>query len=182
MQASASAAGLFAGAILKSDGALRNTARRHLICMRPRRGVTLIELLVVISIIAILMSLFLPALSKARRQAAKLKCETQMNQLAAAVRAYERDFERLPPRSRLPSVDPQSLPLPFALMRYVGERPKMFACPDDVADFSERPPPNEGRSFVESEQASYSYTPTAFGLVTFDGVAEYESFHTGAGR
>ncbi len=50
-------------------------------------GFTLIELLVVVSIIALLVSILLPALSKAREQAKKAVCGTQLHQIGLA--AYE---------------------------------------------------------------------------------------------
>ena len=58
---------------------------------RGASGFTLIELLVVVSIIALLVSILLPALSQARDQTKRLICKTQMHQVGIAILMYASD-------------------------------------------------------------------------------------------
>jgi prepilin-type N-terminal cleavage/methylation domain-containing protein/prepilin-type processing-associated H-X9-DG protein len=61
------------------------------------RGFTLVELLVVIAIIAVLVALLLPALAKAREEANRIACMSNLRQIGLAMKMYEGDNNSLDP-------------------------------------------------------------------------------------
>ncbi len=70
--------------------------RHRTMHMRDRNGFTLIELLVVIAIIALLVSILLPSLKRAKELAMAASCLVQTNNLGKAVLMHDNERERLP--------------------------------------------------------------------------------------
>jgi type II secretory pathway pseudopilin PulG len=64
---------------------------------RRRRGFTLIQLLVVLGIAALLMSLALPAIMRARKSAKRTAMFFQLQMISSALDAYKADFNVYPP-------------------------------------------------------------------------------------
>lgn len=114
---------------------------------QPRYGFTLIEVLVVVAIIALLVAILLPSLARARSQARRTVCSSQLHQIGLALMTYRESYKAFPHQARVgvPNCDP-NLPggnvigtwptsVHQTLGRYLGKqsniRPsEVFYCPN----------------------------------------------------
>src|SRR5262249_51313879 len=118
---------------------------RHYRKLKPARraGFTLIELLVVISIIAVLMSLILPAVQSAREAARRTQCLNNQHNLSLAITGFATSRG-----GGLPYLDENSYNWPCALLGYLDHNDiagnaayynqialDVLTCPDDVNNF-----------------------------------------------
>ncbi len=109
-----------------------------------RQGFTLVEMLVVMGIIAILASMLMPALARAKAKGNQIKCLNHVRQLTLSLTMYASDHEgQYPPRRMQPDAWPQRLK-PY----YRDE--KVLVCPSDrfgmVGFFADDQNPN--RSYI----------------------------------
>ena len=131
--------------------------------MKKHKAFTLIELLVVISIIALLVSILMPALSKARDQAYRTLCASNLHQCVTGCIMYSMDNEdKVPPG--FPSAGVlaycyygNNYNLPGMITDYVGNVMEVWSCAK-IATFT---PPIDDRDENSGDwlYGSYYYFP-----------------------
>src|SRR5215216_1456391 len=65
--------------------------------VRQKRGFTLIELLVVIAIIAILAAILFPVFARARENARRSSCQSNLKQIGLGLMQYTQDYDEAMP-------------------------------------------------------------------------------------
>ncbi|HON90486.1 MAG TPA: type II secretion system protein [Sedimentisphaerales bacterium] len=129
---------------------------------------TLIELLVVISIIAILMGVLLPSLNRARKQAQKIACRSNLRQMGIALQTYLPDSGyRLPPSS-CHVREPNDHWL-RVLTRYTKEQ-LLFRCPSD-----------KGKEFVDWDKPLNKQKDARYSSFAVNSLLDPICYRYGAG-
>jgi len=134
-----------------------------------KKGFTLIELLVVISIIALLVGILLPSLSKARDISRRTACRALLGGIGRAIEIYKGQYNSMPwarELSTVPSFQTElqsiiDIPISKALSEFAEE--KQFKCPADNGPIGDEASKEDRESFgnfdsyFERERTSYDY-------------------------
>ena len=147
-----------------------------------KRNFTLIELLVVIAIIAILASMLLPALSRARESGRKATCTSNLKQVGTGLALYAGDYTYYPPSKPAAVLGANCNAWSWLLMPYLGMDNKV------THDWTEAARRRETGSlhcpsnpFSTSNIDRISYSMYGFGpLVTWYGLTNWRSYKDGS--
>lgn len=100
--------------------------------MRKVKAFTLVELLVVIGIIAILISILLPVLNQARKQAKQAQCASNLRQQGQALTMYTLEWKYYPASYHVSGNDHYAI-WPTRLRLYLKGNQDVFYCPEHDA-------------------------------------------------
>ena len=129
-----------------------------------QRGFTLIELLVVIAIIALLAAILFPVFARARENARRASCQSNLKQIGLGITQYVQDYdERMPVVNRSVGLDNSTSQFSSdqymwsdAIQPYTKSL-QVFRCPSGSKVTS---PPAAGQTVGAWSNRVYSYTPT----------------------
>lgn len=130
--------------------------------MKRNNAFTLIELLVVVGIIAVLVGILLPTLSRAREAAKRTTCQANLRSIGQAIRTYMDDHNGVyPPMAHFREEDiatfrPRKM-MAEVLLLYVGKENRVFRCPSDriIHTDDKYPPPAGKTTYFEWQGSSY---------------------------
>lgn len=122
-----------------------------------KTGFTLIELLVVIAIIAILAAILFPVFARARENARRASCQSNLKQLGLGVAQYVQDYdERMPLGENAGgTVTAEMRSWMNQIYPYVKNE-QVYFCPSDPAKYSDK------WNYLDTSGQSLSYTCNSY--------------------
>lgn len=123
---------------------------------KPKSAFTLIELLVVIAIIAILAAILFPVFARARENARRSSCQSNLKQIGLGLIQYTQDYDE-----RLPRNDAGSEILTWVdtLQPYL-KSDQIFVCPSDSAPYQMTVAASSKRKVSYAINQIYSSNPS----------------------
>lgn len=112
-----------------------------------RQGFTLIELLVVIAIIAILAAILFPVFARARENARRSSCSSNMKQLGLGIMQYTQDYDEKFPAGLYSPSGWKGIGWAGMINPYVKSA-QIFSCPNDL---------NSGNATAGTRPISYAF-------------------------
>lgn len=147
---------------------------------RTHRGFTLVELLVVIGVLALLASLLLPVLARARAEGRSTACKSNLSQIAKAVQMYAGEHQSYYPRlASKPTLAPMEPRLCDVLASYAPD-PKVFRCPADHLALYETEGSSYEWNFALNGRTQDSVIEDLMGASKTPMLYDYENFHPAA--
>ena len=152
---------------------------------RVRHGFTLIELLVVIAIIAILAAILFPVFARARENARKSNCQSNLKQIGTALLQYIQDYNEVYPYGASVNIRDHGN-VWDGIQPYI-KNTQVFGCPSDAQKNCVSLVAGDSR-YWGAEWAnfklsySYNYANGGYSQATFNYVSETAVFAEGIER
>ncbi len=97
-----------------------------------RRGFTLIELLVVIAIIALLAAILFPVFGRARENARRSSCQSNLKQIGLGIMQYTQDYDEKMVPTENPPAPAGSRVIWYELVQPYVKSTQIFICPSNT--------------------------------------------------
>ena len=126
--------------------------------MQRRKAFTLVELLVVIAIIALLIAILLPALNKAKQQALRVACASNLRQMGQSMMIYVQETGYYPGHAALRSGGGNPFAVwPTRLRKIARGNRLLFWCPANQPGFMWQDVRGTGFIYATAAEAGYGY-------------------------
>lgn len=140
-----------------------------------RVGFTLIELLVVIAIIAILAAILFPVFGRARENARRSSCLSNLKQIGTGIMMYEQDYDGFMPPSVVFATSSTFKTWPTLMMPYIKSE-QVFVCPSGKDGPYQRTWSGGSGSFCDIYETTETSTRTGDGSTKALGLVNKLSY------